>query len=76
MKTQSKHVNGVKRDQVTTGFSFASDWLRGWREYSYPITERSKAKPMQYWITFHTQLKSALNFLLLERGVILNVNSL
>ena len=42
------------------GFSFASDWLRGWREFSRPITERSKAKPMQSRITFDTRLKIAL----------------
>ena len=47
-------------DQVEIGFSFASYWLRGWREFSRPITERNKAKPMQFWITFDTQLKIAL----------------
>ena len=47
-------------DQVTIGFSFAFDWLRGWREFSRPITERSKAKPIQSRITFDTQLKIAL----------------
>ena len=47
-------------DQVAIGLSFASDWLRGWREFSRPITERSKAKPMQSRITFDTQLKIAL----------------
>ena len=29
-------------DQVMIGFSFASDWLRGWREFSKPITECSQ----------------------------------
>ena len=47
-------------DQVTIGFSFPSDWLRGWREFSRPITEHSEAKPMQSRITFDTQLKIAL----------------
>ena len=37
--------------------SFSSDWLREWREFSGPITERSKDKPMQFRITFDTQLK-------------------
>ena len=46
--------------QVANGFSFASDWLRGWREFSRPITERSKVKPMQPRITFDTQLKISL----------------
>ena len=44
-------------DQVMIGFSFASDWLTKWREYSGPITERSKAKPRQSQITFDSQLK-------------------
>ena len=48
-------------DQVTIGFNFASDWLRGWREFSRPITERRKAKPMKRRITFDTQLKIALS---------------
>ena len=47
-------------DQVATGFSFASDWLRGWREFSRPITGRSKAKPVPDYLTFDTQLKIAL----------------
>ena len=47
-------------EKVEIGFSFASDWLRAWREFSKPITERSKAKPMQSRITFDTQLKIAL----------------
>ena len=28
-------------DQVVIGFSFASDWLGEWREFSEPITERN-----------------------------------
>ena len=47
-------------DQVAIGFSFESDWLRGWREFSRLITERSEAKPMQSRTTFDTQLKIAL----------------
>ena len=31
-------------DQVALSSSFASDWLRIWREYSRPITERSNTK--------------------------------
>ena len=27
-------------DQVAIGFGFASDWLRGWREFVKPITKR------------------------------------
>ena len=37
---------------------FASDWLREWREFSGPITERSKAKPIQSGITFDTHPKT------------------
>ena len=29
-------------DQVVIGFRFSPDWLRKWREFSGPITERSK----------------------------------
>ena len=36
--------------------------LRRWRNFSRPITERSKAKPMQSRITFDTQLKIAIYF--------------
>ena len=45
--------------------SFSSDWLRGWREFSGPITERSKDKPMQFRITFDTQLKIFVNITVL-----------
>ena len=31
-------------DQVVIGFSFASDWLGEWREFSEPITERNTEK--------------------------------
>ena len=41
-------------------FSFASDWSREWREFCRPITERSKATPIQSQNTFDTQLKNAL----------------
>ena len=47
-------------DQIVVGFTFASDWLIEWREFSGPITERSKAKPTQSRITCDVQLKAAL----------------
>ena len=47
-------------NQVVFGFSFTFDWLRLWREFSGPLTQRSKAKPKQYNITFDTQLETAL----------------
>ena len=31
----------------TIGFGFTSYWLRKWREFYQPITERSNAKPKQ-----------------------------
>ena len=34
-------------DQVVIGVRFALDWSREWREFSGPITEQSKAKPME-----------------------------
>ena len=37
--------NACERD--TIGFSFVSHWSRNWREFFWPITERSKAKPKQ-----------------------------
>ena len=42
------------------GFSFASDWLREWREFPGPITQQRKAKLKRSLITFDTQLKVAL----------------
>ena len=47
-------------EQGTIGFGFTSYWLRKWREFYQPITERSNAKPKQKHITFDTQLKTAL----------------
>ena len=41
-------------------FGFTSDWLRKWREFFKPITERSNAKPKLMQITFDTQVKTAL----------------
>ena len=47
-------------DHVAIGFGFASYWLSTWHEFSRPITERIKAKPMQSRITFDTQFQIAL----------------
>ena len=49
MRTPSKTTKLPKAwlnasEQVLIGFSFASDWLREWREFSRPITEWSKSK--------------------------------
>ena len=58
--------------QVIVAFSFASDWLKDWWQFSGPITERSKAKPVQSQITFDTQLKNCsivyVFLLLVRRG--------
>ena len=32
---------------VAIVFIFASDWLRGWRQFSGPITEQSQVKPIK-----------------------------
>ena len=47
-------------DNVATVFSFASNWLGGWYEFSGPITKQSKVEPKQSQITIDTQLKIAL----------------
>ena len=49
MRTPSKTTKLPKAwlnasEQVLIGFSFASNWLREWREFSRPITEWSKSK--------------------------------
>ena len=48
------------REEVAIGFGLTSDWLRKWREFFKPITERGNAKPKQTRITFDTQVKIAL----------------
>ena len=35
------------KTKTMIGFGLASDWLRRWREFFKPITERSKAKPIE-----------------------------
>ena len=59
-KRGKKQVTIAREDasnQVAIGFSFASDWLRKWQEFSEPITKRNKAKPKQPGIIFNTKLK-------------------
>ena len=52
MRTQSKYAGNRPQarenatDQVANDFSFVSDWLSKWHEFSRPITERSKEKPI------------------------------
>ena len=45
--------------RLTIYFSFESDWLKRWREFSGPVTWRSKAKTKQSRIAFNTRLKIA-----------------
>ena len=47
-------------DQVAIVFSFASDWLRGWHEFSGPITEQGWVKPKWSWISLYTHSKIVL----------------
>ena len=54
-------LSAEKRERGTIGFSFASHWLRNWREFFKLITERSKTKLGKREISFDTQLKTALN---------------
>ena len=44
-------------DQFATNFRSASYWLKEWREFSGPITERSKETLKQSLVTLDTQLK-------------------
>ena len=47
-------------DQVGIGFSFELDWLRVRQESSTPIRWRSEVKPKKSYITYDSQLKTAL----------------
>ena len=51
---------GKRVDQVVIGFSFSSNWLGEWHEFSGPITEPNETKPMQCRIN-STLLKRALS---------------
>lgn len=47
MRTQTKiwkllEARETARDPVATDFSFASDWMREWHEFSEPIPEQVK----------------------------------
>ena len=55
MDQSDSKVNACNRSQArekacaqgTIGFGLASYWLKKWREFCQPITERSKEKPKQ-----------------------------
>ena len=40
---QTDKSGGNAGDRVTIGFCLGSDWFRGWREFSRPITDLGKA---------------------------------
>ena len=44
----------------SVGFSFVTDEMRGWREFSGPITGQSLVKPKQSRFIFDTEFKFAL----------------
>ena len=53
------------RDQVTIGFGFTSDWLRKWRKFFRPITERRNAKPIKVnanYFRHSSENRSIINF--------------
>ena len=63
MRTQIKKKNRHKAqenagDQVVV--IFVCDWLKERREFSGPITEQNKAKPVHFRIAFENQLKISL----------------
>ena len=39
-------------EKNTSDFCFTSDWLRKWRGFLYPITDRRKLEPKQKQIAF------------------------
>ena len=40
IKRDSLQARELARDQGAIGFIIAHDWLKGWREFSRPITEK------------------------------------
>ena len=60
------HVTGAKRGktratQVMIGFGLVSHWLKKWREFCYPNTKRSKAKPKQLPNYFRHSIENRSN---------------
>ena len=50
MRTRSKikPISGARENAIgRVAINFASDWLRGWRQFSLPISEGSKEKSME-----------------------------
>ena len=53
------HLSDARKNasyQVVVGqFSFESDWLRKWREFSESIAQRGNPKPKQSQMIFHSE---------------------
>ena len=54
-------------DWVVIGFSFESDWLRKWCEFSGRFIKQSKAKMKQFQSTFDAELEIVLEQFTTER---------
>lgn len=63
MRTHNK-TNKFPKAQENAGDQvvviFVCDWLKERREFSGPITEQNKAKPVHFRIAFENQLKISL----------------
>ena len=59
LKVKNKQT-AKKRGNTRRPNLFASNQLREWCEFSGPITNQIKGNPMQFQVTFNTQLKIAL----------------
>ena len=62
---QANHVTAAKarknaREEVTVAFGLVFHWLRKWREFGEPITERRRQNQSKHAIAFDTRLKTAL----------------
>ena len=64
VRTESLKRGKTRVIKMGLVFCSAFDWLKWRGEFSGPIKEQSKTKPMQLRITFDYQLKSALFYLL------------
>lgn len=59
IRSKSKTSSCLRRGKtpvthVTIGYDFASDWLKGWREFSRPIMKRSSVEPHRLHNCFDT----------------------
>ena len=63
-------------DQVMIGFSFVSDWLRGYLKFCRPTTDRIDVKPKQSCITFDTRFnEKQTNIIIFQtRGFLFSIS--